>query len=316
MKHRHLGLLSGKNRRKEEILGLFVRRGFLLHGTNKKLEILNPDFAFDYGSSSLFGNLKGVYATQEPALAIFFAITPKEAIKSIDISDREGKSFYVENRYRKKMLNGHVYILPRDDFRFLDTTNIVSLNPVKPLLRIDVEPLDFGYKLRGFNRKQTTGYKITEKIDFNKALRIAEIHMKANVIHGINHVLRALIYAKIMASKICPQNMNDILLGVILHDIGRRNDGVDQGHPLRGAILAKRLLKDNWPNADKERILYAIEHHHKGLVTSDPVVGIIWDADRLDLGRVGLKIDTRRLSTIAATKLVKLARIVNAKGIR
>jgi uncharacterized protein len=41
----------------------------------------------------------------------------------------------------------------------------------------------------------------------------------------------------------------------------------------------------------------AIRSHDKAQLTDDPTVGACWDADRLDLPRVGTKVDPAFLST-------------------
>lgn len=38
--------------------------------------------------------------------------------------------------------------------------------------------------------------------------------------------------------------------------------------------------------------------HDKGETTTDPTIGCCWDADRLDLGRVGKKPDPAYMSTM------------------
>jgi hypothetical protein len=44
-------------------------------------------------------------------------------------------------------------------------------------------------------------------------------------------------------------------------------------------------------------------------VTDDPTVGACWDADRLDLPRVGVTVDPRLLSTAAARNLRHIAAV-------
>ena len=45
---------------------------------------------------------------------------------------------------------------------------------------------------------------------------------------------------------------------------------------------------------------FACEEHTNGGVDSHPTVGVCWDADRLNLWRVGIRPDPRWLSTEAA----------------
>ena len=54
-------------------------------------------------------------------------------------------------------------------------------------------------------------------------------------------------------------------------------------------------------NAPGMRLLReACEGHSAGHVDADPVVQVCWDADRLDLGRVGIRPDPRLLCTLPA----------------
>ena len=46
-----------------------------------------------------------------------------------------------------------------------------------------------------------------------------------------------------------------------------------------------------------EMLVYACRHHSDGLVEGDVTVRTSWDADRLDLGRVGIKPCASRLAT-------------------
>jgi uncharacterized protein len=52
--------------------------------------------------------------------------------------------------------------------------------------------------------------------------------------------------------------------------------------------------------AQLERLAAACDGHTDGFISDDPTVGACWDADRLDLPRVGIKPDARLLSTAAA----------------
>ncbi len=44
-------------------------------------------------------------------------------------------------------------------------------------------------------------------------------------------------------------------------------------------------------------LAHAMRHHDRGQVSDDPLVGTCWDADRLDLPRVGITPDPRLMST-------------------
>jgi uncharacterized protein len=56
---------------------------------------------------------------------------------------------------------------------------------------------------------------------------------------------------------------------------------------------------------DRERLVlfeHAIRHHTAGLTSADPTIGTIWNADRLDLGRVGMRPRERFISTWAGRR--------------
>ena len=56
-----------------------------------------------------------------------------------------------------------------------------------------------------------------------------------------------------------------------------------------------------------ELLGFACEEHTNGGVDLDPTVGVCWDADRLNLWRVGVTPDPRWLSTEAARSGERIA---------
>jgi uncharacterized protein len=80
----------------------------------------------------------------------------------------------------------------------------------------------------------------------------------------------------------------------------RENDSVDPQHGPRAAAFALELhaegLLGTTP-AQLETLRYACFEHTNGLVSDDPTVGACWDADRLDLPRVGVTPDPDLFST-------------------
>ena len=88
----------------------------------------------------------------------------------------------------------------------------------------------------------------------------------------------------------------------LFHDIARWNDSHDPQHGRRGAETAMRMAGDlGGINATRLELLrFACTHHTAGLVEGDVTVRTCWDADRLDLGRVGTVPRPSRLCTDAA----------------
>lgn len=91
----------------------------------------------------------------------------------------------------------------------------------------------------------------------------------------------------------------------LLHDCQRLDDGKDKEHGARAAAYAYEI-RDLIPlnKRDKFRLAYALKFHDEKVHTEDPQVGCCWDADRLDLPRVGVVVDPYYLNTDAAKEIV------------
>lgn len=84
-----------------------------------------------------------------------------------------------------------------------------------------------------------------------------------------------------------------------LHDSCRTNEWTDPEHGRRGAEYAKKLRGKLFTLEDEafDRLLYACTWHTDRDHSDDPTVGACWDADRLDLGRVGIEPSPEFMST-------------------
>lgn len=94
-----------------------------------------------------------------------------------------------------------------------------------------------------------------------------------------------------------------------VHDARRVNEHRDNGHGQRGGDLA-RTLRGSLLHLDDTRfeLLYqACRLHTDGHTDGDPTLQACWDADRLDLGRVGITPRPERLCTDAARELLTWA---------
>lgn len=87
-----------------------------------------------------------------------------------------------------------------------------------------------------------------------------------------------------------------------LHDACRHNDNHDLRHGPRAAELVRRLDPSLLPlDADRlDTLAEACRTHTSGTTTDDPTIATCWDADRLDLLRVGTRPDPKYLVTEAA----------------
>ncbi len=94
-----------------------------------------------------------------------------------------------------------------------------------------------------------------------------------------------------------------VLLFALLHDTQRFNEQRDPQHGLRAAQFALELSSEGVLTLDDERLgvlVDACTRHDKGYVSDDPTTGACWDADRLNLWRVGITPEARLLSTSPA----------------
>lgn len=108
-------------------------------------------------------------------------------------------------------------------------------------------------------------------------------------IHGINHWLQVERNALHLAES--EGVVSDLFsLFALFHDARRENDGRDREHGKRGALLARELHAQRAfliSIEDLDRLCYACEHHTGQKHNTDQIIGICWDADRLDLTRIG-----------------------------
>jgi uncharacterized protein len=97
-------------------------------------------------------------------------------------------------------------------------------------------------------------------------------------------------------------NTKVVELFAFLHDSRRCNDDSDYEHGPRAAMFAQALAGSVFELApsDLEDLLTACRGYSDGLREGSITVLTCWDADRLDLGRVGIKPHPNRLCTEAA----------------
>ncbi len=120
-------------------------------------------------------------------------------------------------------------------------------------------------------------------------------------IHGLPHWLRVRENGLRLAER-TGASLAVVELFAFLHDSKRRNNGHDPQHGQRAADFI-RLLRGRWiilPDQEFERLAFACAHHTDGLTEADVTVQTCWDADRLDLGRVGIRPKAGHLCTEAA----------------
>ena len=120
-------------------------------------------------------------------------------------------------------------------------------------------------------------------------------------IHGIHH-WRRVNKNGLRLAIITQANPAVVELFAFLHDSRRFNEGTDPDHGRRAAVFAKQLRGTfiNLPDYDFELLVFACRYHTEGLTEANVTVQTCWDADRLDLGRVGKRPKANYLCTEAA----------------
>jgi uncharacterized protein len=136
--------------------------------------------------------------------------------------------------------------------------------------------------------------------DLISALR-GQFRLDWEGIHGAPHWERVRANGLRLAAQ-TGANSRVVEYFAFLHDTQRFNDGSDPGHGGRAADFAATIMGRHVLLTDPELALLqeACRGHSDGLMEADITVMTCWDADRLDLGRVGITPDPDRLCTPAA----------------
>ena len=108
--------------------------------------------------------------------------------------------------------------------------------------------------------------------------------------HGASHWGRVKTNGFEIAKYTEGANLEVIELFAFFHDSRRLNDGYDPDHGERAIAFSESLRGEYFdlPDDDFELLSYACKHHTSGKTVGDITVQVCWDADRLDLGRVGV----------------------------
>jgi uncharacterized protein len=137
----------------------------------------------------------------------------------------------------------------------------------------------------------------------HKALAVVRPQFRLNFaggIHGLPHWSRVWFHGRALAARL---DLNPGVLAwfAFLHDSQRRNDHRDLQHGQRAADFALRLRRQGviCELADKEfeHLCEAMRLHSDGHTIGEPAILACWDADRLDLARVGIEPRPSRLCT-------------------
>ena len=137
----------------------------------------------------------------------------------------------------------------------------------------------------------------TQLIAFTRS----EFRLDWNGIHGAPHWSRVRHNGLLLAEH-NGANTRVVEYFAFIHDLGRENDHHDPEHGLRAAMIAVTIAGDlmDVSASELELLTEACCGHSDGHTVADVTVMTCWDADRLDLGRVGIRPNPGRLCNDAA----------------
>lgn len=149
----------------------------------------------------------------------------------------------------------------------------------------------------------------THKIISPELLRVIRGHYRLpwRGIHGVTHWARVLENGLQLAAH-TGARVEVVSLFAVFHDSRRENENHDPDHGRRGTELAGILRGSHFDLSDEDFALLKIacDQHTDGLTAGDVTVQTCWDADRLDLGRVGIRPVHKYLCTDPAKEKTRI----------
>lgn len=121
-------------------------------------------------------------------------------------------------------------------------------------------------------------------------------------LHGGTHWRRVAATGRALLEETPGADPLVVFLFALFHDSMRLNDRHDPFHGERGADLANEMHGELYLATDAQMDLLerACDRHDSGATSTDPTVGVCFDADRLNLWRCDIRPDPKLLSTQAA----------------
>jgi uncharacterized protein len=126
--------------------------------------------------------------------------------------------------------------------------------------------------------------------------RFSELHGEGHWI-GVAHA--GLAVGRVTAGA----DLRVVFLFGLMHDAMRVNEFDDPGHGERAGMLVEGLAAEgtlDMPDERQRLLIERCQRHSDGLTSPDPTIGTCWDADRLNLWRLGWAPAETLLSTVEA----------------
>jgi uncharacterized protein len=126
--------------------------------------------------------------------------------------------------------------------------------------------------------------------------------------HGLEHWHQVEANGLLLAGRVAGVDVDVVRLFAIFHDSKRFDDGHDPEHGARGAEFAKECREAKLFEIEDERfekLYHACKFHTHEPKNDDPTIACCYDADRLDLGRVGIPLDPEKMATGFGSRIAK-----------
>ncbi len=117
----------------------------------------------------------------------------------------------------------------------------------------------------------------------------AEFPLDIYSTHGPSHWRRVERNGLLLATR-SGADLTVVRLFALFHDSQRHSENHDPQHGKRGAALAAKFRAEHFPIDDDAfaKLIHACTWHTAEEQHEDPTIATCYDADRLDLGRVGV----------------------------
>jgi uncharacterized protein len=112
-----------------------------------------------------------------------------------------------------------------------------------------------------------------------------------SAVHGTQHWLQTAATGHRIVQRVPEADAAVVLVFAVVHDALRHGDGSDPDHGARAAALVEDLARSGTLTLSAtqlELLTAACRDHSLPRVSEDPTIAACWDADRLDLNRIGV----------------------------
>ena len=149
------------------------------------------------------------------------------------------------------------------------------------------------------------------EVDFAGLWEVVEKQYRGSLmgIHGPGHWRQVERNGVMLAEKngLPAEEIVVVRLFAVLHDSQRVNDSWDREHGQRAAAYARSLqaVQFELPERLLKKLEKACERHALGETTEDVLIGSCWDADRLDLVRLGVVPQEELMNTAEGKRIAR-----------